>query len=196
MNYYDNTFRNNLIEMLGNYRKMLSQIEMSGDKGYGNIFVSESIKKVDEAIKIIKPSAFDFLTEKKIEKIQTSEYYKQIEKTTEEKLKEQIRQELEKDYRQKLIDEVKAELEPKIREELKKEREERKAKKKAQKQEESLKKIQTEILNKIQEAFTQAPTATLTENKDVLSSNDTSNEQPKNNDDDDFGDDLEPTPLE
>lgn len=193
MKYYDTIFRNNLIDILGNYRKVLSQIELSSDKSYNNIFISESIKKIDEAIKIIKPAAFDFLTEKKIEKIQTSEYYKQMEKEIEDRLKDKIRQETEQQFREKLTEEIKAELEPKIREELKKEKEARKAKKKAQKNAEQLEQVQSAIFSKIQEVIAQQSTQMSTsfpEEKNNISL------QQKQTDvefgDDDF--DIEPEP--
>ena len=83
--------------MLNTYRRILSQMELSQNKNFNNIFISDSIKKIDEACKIIKPSAFDFLTEKKIEKLQTSKYFKQeIEKMQKEfEVKEkQLEQEL------------------------------------------------------------------------------------------------------
>lgn len=121
MRYYDNAFRKNLIDMLNTYRRILSQIELSQDKNFSNIFISDSIKKIDEAVKIIKPSAFDFLTEKKIEKLQTSEYLKQeTEKTQKEfEAKEkQLKQETENQLREKLAKEIRAELETQIRKEI------------------------------------------------------------------------------
>ena len=136
MRYYDDVFRKNLIDMLNTYRRILSQMELSQDKNFNNIFISDSIKKIDEACKIIKPSAFDFLTEKKIEKLQTSEYFKQeIEKMQKEfevkekqlkqeteknnkVLEEKVRQETENQLREKLTKEIRAELETQIRKEI------------------------------------------------------------------------------
>lgn len=136
MRYYDNAFRKNLIDMLNTYRRILSQIELSQDKNFSNIFISDSIKKIDEAVKIIKPSAFDFLTEKKIEKLQTSEYLKQetektqkefeakekqLEQETEKNnkvLEEKVRSETENQLREKLAKEIRAELETQIRKEI------------------------------------------------------------------------------
>lgn len=147
MRYYDDVFRKNLIDILTTCRRVLSQIELSQDKNFNNIFLSDSIKKIDEACKIIKPSAFDFLTEKKIEKLHTSEYYKQMEKTIEKNLEEKIRQETEKNLREKLTKEIRTELEPQIKAELKKERAERKAQKKAKNQQILIDRILKEALN-------------------------------------------------
>lgn len=118
MRYYDNAFRKNLIDILNTYRRILSQIELSQDKNFSNIFISDSIKKIDEAVKIIKPSAFDFLTEKKIEKLQTSEYLKQETEKNNKVLEEKVRQETENQLREKLTKEIRAELETQIRKEI------------------------------------------------------------------------------
>lgn len=125
MNYYDSSFRKNLLELLSSCRKMLQQVELSStDKNY-NFFITDTIKKVDEACKIISPSPFDFLTEKKIKKLQSDEFLKQ--KT------EEIREKVKQEYREQLTKEIQEELMPKIKEEYKQEREIKKAKKKARK---------------------------------------------------------------
>ena len=69
MKYYDGEFRTALIELLTSYRKFLEQASIaSTDQNY-TILVNNTIKKIDEYIKIIKPSMFDFLSVGKIEKL-------------------------------------------------------------------------------------------------------------------------------
>lgn len=64
MNYYDKQFRQNLMDLLNNYRKILVQLETAGDKTQ-IIFLSESINKVDRACQIIKPSLLISWTKRK-----------------------------------------------------------------------------------------------------------------------------------
>ena len=52
MRYYDTDFRDNLSELLTNYRKMLTHASASNDKNYG-VLISGEIKEVDKALKIV-----------------------------------------------------------------------------------------------------------------------------------------------
>lgn len=177
MNYYDISFRKSLLELLSSYRKMLHHAELSStDKNY-NFFITDMIKKVDETYKIVSPSPFDFLSERKLEKLQSDEFLKQkadeldrklesirkdianelrekIQKEMlqqyKEKLTEEIQEQVVKDYREKLTEEIRAELTPIIKEECKQERKLKKARKKAK----ALELIQNEISNIPQEAQT------------------------------------------
>lgn len=143
--YYDSRFRKSLLELLSSCRKMFQQIELSStDKDY-NFFITDTIKKVDEAYKIVSPSPFDFLSEKKLEKLQSDEFLKQkadeldkklksvrrdvadelrekIEKEMlqqyKEKLTEEIQEQVIKDYRKLLTEEIRAELTPIMQEEI------------------------------------------------------------------------------
>lgn len=148
MKYYDSEFRSQLTEMLNNYRKLLVQMESNCDKTQ-IIFVSESIKKVDLALKIIKPSIFDFIDEKKIQKLQESRYCKKLVEETKQSVRAECDKEAEKSLREKIEAELRAELTPKIKEELQAEKAKRKAAKKARKQAENM----DDILEKIKVAL-------------------------------------------
>lgn len=175
--YYDSRFRKGLLELLLSCRKMLQQVELSStDKEY-NFFITDTIKKVDEAYKIVSPSPFDFLTERKLEKLQSDEFLrkkaeeydekikhirkdvadelreklkKEIMQQYQEKLTEEIKEEVIKEYREKLTKEIRAELTPIIKEECKQERKLKKARKRAK----TLELIQNEILSISQETQT------------------------------------------
>ena len=170
MNYYDINFRKNLLDLLSSCKKMLRQVELSStDKEY-NFFITDTIKKVDEVYKIVRPSPFDFLSERKLEKLQADEFLKQkadeldqklqsvrkdvtnelqekIQKEMlqqyKEKLTEEIQEQVIKEYREQLTKEIRAELTPIIKEECKKERKLKKARKRAK----TLELIQNEILS-------------------------------------------------
>lgn len=170
MNYYDSNFRKNLLDLLSSCKKMLRQVELSStDKEY-NFFITDTIKKVDEVYKIVRPSPFDFLSERKLEKLQADEFLKQkadeldqklqsvrkdvtnelqekIQKEMlqqyKEKLTEEIQEQVIKEYREQLTKEIRAELTPIIKEECKQERKLKKARKRAK----TLELIQNEILN-------------------------------------------------
>lgn len=170
MNYYDSNFRKNLLYLLSSCKKMLRQVELSStDKEY-NFFITDTIKKVDEVYKIVRPSPFDFLSERKLEKLQADEFLKQkadeldqklqsvrkdvtnelqekIQKEMlqqyKEKLTEEIQEQVIKEYREQLTKEIRAELTPIIKEECKKERKLKKARKRAK----TLELIQNEILS-------------------------------------------------
>lgn len=190
--YYDSSFRKGLLELLLSCRKMLHQVELSStDKDY-NFFITDTIKKVDEACKHISPSPFDFLTERKLEKLQSNEFLKQkaeeydekiqhirkdvanelrekIQKEMlqqyKEKLTEEIQEQVIKDYRKLLTEEIRAELTPIIKEECKQERKLKKARKRAK----TLELIQNEILSISQE--TQNKTSDDNANEKKLSQN-------------------------
>lgn len=155
MNYYDSNFRKNLLELLSSCRKMLRQVELSStDKEY-NFFITDMIKKVDEAYKIVSPSPFDFLSERKLEKLQTDKFLQQklenVEQDVANELREKIQKEMLQQYKEKLTEEIReqltkeirAELTPIIKEECKQERKLKKARKRAK----TLELIQNEILN-------------------------------------------------
>lgn len=204
--YYDSRFRKSLLELLSSCRKMFQQIELSStDKDY-NFFITDTIKKVDEAYKIVSPSPFDFLSEKKLEKLQSDEFLKQkadeldkklksvrrdvadelrekIEKEMlqqyKEKLTEEIQEQVIKDYRKLLTEEIRAELTPIIKEECKQERKLKKARKRAK----TLELIQNEVLSIVPEAQSKT-------------SNDNLNEKipPKNIENDTDEDEFDVTP--
>ena len=113
MRYYDTDFRDTLSELLTNYRKMLTHASASNDKNYG-VLISGEIKEVDKALKIVKPSIYDSLTEKKIEKLQEELYEK--EKT--EELKKQLKAEIEKEFNADKAKKLRDELTPQIQAEL------------------------------------------------------------------------------
>lgn len=105
MNYYDKSTREELIVLLTGYRKLLEQSRIAAQDQSYNILVTDRIKRIDEMIKTVKPSAFDFLTERKIEKLQSEKYLQQQLETAKVKMKEQLRTEI--------TDELKKECEEK-----------------------------------------------------------------------------------
>lgn len=114
MNYYDSNFRKNLLELLSSCRKMLRQVELSStDKEY-NFFITDMIKKVDEAYKIVSPSPFDFLSERKLEKLQTDKFLQQklesVRKDVANELREKIQKEMLQQYKEKLTEEIREQL--------------------------------------------------------------------------------------
>ena len=103
--YYDSRFRKSLLELLSSCRKMFQQIELSStDKDY-NFFIIDAIKKVDEAYKIVSPSPFDFLSEKKLEKLQSDEFLKQKADELDKKLKS-VRKDVADELREKIEKEI------------------------------------------------------------------------------------------
>ena len=98
---------------------MLEQASVASSEQNYNILVNEKMRKVDEALKIVKPSTFDFLTERKIEKLQADEYLKKRAA------------EIKKEYEVKL-ELAKRELRESIKAELKREREKKKKRKREQ----------------------------------------------------------------
>lgn len=96
MKYYDGEFRKALMELLTNFRKFLEQASIgSTDQNY-TILVNNTIKKIDEYIKIIKPSMFDFLSVGKIEKLQEDEFLKHKAEELEQSFEERVKAETEK----------------------------------------------------------------------------------------------------
>ncbi len=114
MSYYDAATRNAIIELLDGYRKMLEQSRIASQDESYRILITDRIKKIEEIKKEIKPSPFDFLTERKIEKLQSDKYLQQQLETAKAEMKGQLRAE--------------------IAAELKKEREEKKKRKKEKKE--------------------------------------------------------------
>lgn len=132
MKYYDTAFRSLLTEILSSYRKMLEQSIIATNEQNYQILVSDKIKKIDEVLKIIRPSIFDALTVQKIEKLQTEKFFQEKEV----EYKKQAEQ-LKTDYEMKLElakRELKEQLRTQIEEKLRKERAEKKKRKKAIKQ--------------------------------------------------------------
>ena len=96
MKYFDAEFRKALMELLNNFRKFLEQASIgSTDQNY-TILVNNTIKKIDEYIKIIKPSMFDFLSVGKIEKLQEDEFLKHKAEELEQSFEERVKTETEK----------------------------------------------------------------------------------------------------
>ena len=84
------------MELLNNFRKFLEQASIgSTDQNY-TILVNNTIKKIDEYIKIIKPSMFDFLSVGKIEKLQEDEFLKHKAEELEQSFEERVKAETEK----------------------------------------------------------------------------------------------------
>lgn len=132
MRYYDTACRNLLIEILSGYRKMLEQSMIAANDQNYQILVSDKIKKIDELLKVIKPSMFDALTVQKIEKLQTEKFLQEKEA----EYKKQAEQ-LQSDYDAKLElakRQLESQLRTQIEEEIRKERAEKKKRKKAKKE--------------------------------------------------------------
>lgn len=147
MNYYEDSFRYKLSDILQSYRKLLVQLETK-EESPNRIFMTDTIKQLDDVCKIIKPSIFDFLTENKIKKMQESKYYQKIITDTENQLHKKIFDELEKTMKEKIKSEMRIELEQEIREELLKEKQKKKAKKKAKQNSDTVKQMD-EFLQKL-----------------------------------------------
>ena len=97
MKYYSKEFRLFLTGLLTGYRKMLEQsLAANTDINY-HLLANDTKKQIDEATKILKPTAFNS-TDKSFQKLQedTEEYLRQMEKEYQEK-----EAELEKRYRKK-----------------------------------------------------------------------------------------------
>ena len=97
MKYYSKEFRLFLTGLLTGYRKMLEQsLAANTDINY-HLLANDTKKQIDEAAKILKPTAFNS-TDKSFQKLQedTEEYLRQIEMDYREK-----EENLEKSYRKK-----------------------------------------------------------------------------------------------
>ena len=108
MTYYDDTIRKRITEQLKGYRSMLEQTLISASDQNLHLLANERIKQLDELLKILKPSPFDFLTKKEIRKIQESRYLQQkeaeLKQQFEEKLQtaqNEIRAEIESEYQKR-----------------------------------------------------------------------------------------------
>lgn len=123
MRYYDNEFRAKLSEILKDHRKMLEQKMISSDDHTNQIVFRSKINEVDEVLKVVKPSMFDALQVRKIEKLQ-AEQFSQVK-----------------------TEELKAQLRKEVEEELRKERAEKKKQKKAKKESDAMLAIQELIKN-------------------------------------------------
>ena len=188
MRYYDNDFRKNLQEILKTYRGMLTRqiATADDDNNKNNLPLLESqIKQIDEALKIIKPSMTDILTERKIEKLQKENFCN----AKVEEIRKQARQDFEKEVRQaftkKMEDKLRAELKPKIKEEVQQEI--------AQKQnEENFKQMKSQIVGFIQKAFSEQQnntSSTSNSQKPVTLKKDKQKVEDKNDNDDTFKED-------
>lgn len=118
MKYFDTEFRKFLEDLLGAFRKFLEQARISSKDQNYIILVNETVGKVDKAVKIVKPSAFDFLSVGKIQKLQEDEFLKQkaveLEQSFEERVKaetENAAEELRKSIRSSLEKEFEARAE-------------------------------------------------------------------------------------
>ena len=127
--YYDSRFRKSLLELLSSCRKMLQQIELSSTDKYYNFFITDTIKKVDKAYKIVRPSRFDFLSEGKLEKLQADEFLKQkadeldqklqsVRKDVADELRKKIEKEMLQQYKEKLTEEIQKQVIKEYREQL------------------------------------------------------------------------------
>ena len=136
MKYYSKEFRLFLTGLLTGYRKMLEQsLAANTDINY-HLLANDTKKQIDEATKILKPTAFNS-TDKDFKKLQedTEEYLRQMEKEYREKEAELAKsyQDREKELRESIDGQVKArveqgqkEQEEKIRSELAKQFEQEK----------------------------------------------------------------------
>ena len=119
MKYYSKEFRLFLTGLLTGYRKMIEQsLAQSQDSNY-HLFANDVKKQIDEAIKILKPTAFNS-TDKSFQKLQ-EEVEEQMRKMEEnyQKKEEELRKSLEEQYKEKLKKAKKGQ-EDSIRQELEK----------------------------------------------------------------------------
>ena len=99
MKYYSKEFRIFVTGLLNGYRKMIEQsLASSKDMNY-HMFANDEKKRIDEALKILKPTAFNS-TDGSFKKLQedTEEYLRQIEKGYQEKeeaLKKSLEEQIE-----------------------------------------------------------------------------------------------------
>lgn len=80
MKYYSKEFRLYVTGLLTGYRKMIEQsLAVSQDSNY-HLFANDVKKQIDEALKILKPTAFNS-TDKSFQKLQedTEEYLRKME---------------------------------------------------------------------------------------------------------------------
>ena len=117
MKYYSKEFRLFLTGLLTGYRKMIEQsLAQSQDSNY-HLFANDVKKKIDEAVKILKPTAFNS-TDKSFQKLQ-EEVEEQMQKMEEsyQKKEEELRKSLEEQINAR-VQIAKKEQEDSIRSEL------------------------------------------------------------------------------
>ena len=97
MKYYSKEFRVYLIGLLTGYRKMIEQSLASNTDSNYHLLANDVKKQIDEALKIVKPTAFNS-TDKSFQKMQedTEEHLRKMEESYREK-----EEALEKRYRKK-----------------------------------------------------------------------------------------------
>ena len=102
MKYYSKEFRLYVTGLLTGYGKMIEQsLAVSQDSNY-HLFANDVKKQIDEALKILKPTAFNS-TDKSFQKLQedTEEYLRKMENDYQKK-EEALRKTLEEQYQEKL----------------------------------------------------------------------------------------------
>ena len=117
MKYYSKEFRLFLTGLLTGYRKMIEQsLAQSQDSNY-HLFANDVKKQIDEAIKILKPTAFNS-TDKSFQQLQ-EEVEEQMRKMEEsyQKKEEELRKSLEEQINAR-VQIAKKEQEDSIRSEL------------------------------------------------------------------------------
>ena len=80
--------------------------------------ITNQIKQVDEALKLVKPSIFDKLTPKKIEKLQKELFSKEKEEEIRQKAKADFEDEVRTAFTKEMEDKLRKELKPKVRKEV------------------------------------------------------------------------------
>lgn len=95
MKYYSKEFRLFLTGLLTGYRKMIEQSLASNTDSNYHLFANDVKKQIDEAVKILKPTAFNS-TDKSFQKLQedTEEYLRKMEESYQKK-EEELRKSLE-----------------------------------------------------------------------------------------------------
>lgn len=125
MKYYSKEFRLFVTGLLNGYRKMIEQsLASSKDMNY-HMFANDEKKRIDEAIKILKPTAFNS-TDKSFQKLQedTEAYLKEMEKSYQKK-EDELRKSLDAQINAR-VELAKKEQEDTIRSELAKQFEQEK----------------------------------------------------------------------
>lgn len=91
MKYYDTEYRQELLSFLDGYKNILLYLK-NKDEGIAEVLISDSLKKLEDHVKIITPGRFDFLSPdiKRLQEQQAKEYFsEQVEALKKEKQKEQ-----------------------------------------------------------------------------------------------------------
>jgi len=118
MTYYDDDFRKILLDILKTYRETLVQESLKPQNEESRPLITNQIKQVDEALKLVKPSIFDKLTPKKIEKLQKELFSKEKEEEIRQKAKADLENEVRTAFTQEMEDKLRKELKPKVRKEV------------------------------------------------------------------------------